>query len=77
MVGLSDYSVVFWGKVEASDEINCLCGLLDNFPPVVICIPSINTKVVSLIIQGVILAGQELWKIVWVQVSELMAGSGV
>lgn len=49
MVGLNDYSEVFWGKVEASDEINFLCGLLGNFPPVVICIPNINTKVVSLI----------------------------
>lgn len=37
----------FWGKVEASDEINFLCGLLGNFPPVVISIPNVNTKVVS------------------------------
>lgn len=40
---------VFVGKVEASDEMNFQCGLLGDFPPVVIGIPNINTMVVSLI----------------------------
>lgn len=48
MVGLIDQTSVC-GQIEASDEMNFHCGLLGDFPPVVIGIPNINTKVVSLI----------------------------